>query len=160
MRARHREALAVVGERLGDASDHRRGLLRVTVEERAELVAAHPVGATGRADRLRHPLGQPREERVARRVPVGVVVALEAVEIEEAQHARRGVAGPLELGREVEDQQAAIAQAGELIGEALYAHPPDHAQVLAEGQGGAEDDRQNRCGRQRDGQRTGPTTNM
>ena len=79
VRARHREPLTVVGERLGDAGDHRRDRLSVTVEERAELVAAHPVGATVRADRLGHPLGQSSEERVACRVPVRVVVALEPI---------------------------------------------------------------------------------
>jgi hypothetical protein len=59
-------------------------------------------------------LTQPREQRVAGKVAEGVVVVLEAIEIEEQQHRRRaGVAadGALEIG----DQPAAIGKAGQRI---------------------------------------------
>ena len=53
VRAADREALAVLGERRGGSRDDRLGELGAGVEQHAELVAAHPVGAAARRRRAR-----------------------------------------------------------------------------------------------------------
>ena len=54
----------------------------------AELVAAEPVGAAVAVHRVRQPLAEPHQQPVAGGVAEGVVVLLEAVEVEQHQRAR------------------------------------------------------------------------
>jgi hypothetical protein len=71
-------------------------------------------------------------------VAEGVVVALEAVEVEERQHARAH-AVPDHLA-EVELELAAIGEAGERV----VAHAVEQALVLDEGEGEAGEDGEDR----------------
>ena len=59
-----------------------------------KLVAPETIGPPMAAGRCVERLAQAREQRVAREVAEGVVVVLEAVEVEEEQHRRVGGAGP------------------------------------------------------------------
>ena len=87
------EALAALGQRAGGAGDDRVGDLVARVEERAELVAAHPERAAAAGQVGREVAAEADEQRVARGVAEGVVVVLEAVEVEEDEHERAGVVG-------------------------------------------------------------------
>ena len=84
--------------------------LAVAGEDDAELVAADPVGGAGPGDDGIQPAAELGQQLVAGRVPAGVVVALEAVEVEEQDRDR------LLLGRlgadalEVDLQGAAAAR--------------------------------------------------
>ena len=102
--------------------------------EQAELVAAHAVGGAVGAERVGQVAAEPVQQRVAGRVAEGVVVGLEAVEVEEReQHGPlgRGVGGqPLEVG----EQRAPVAEAGQGVGRGLDLARAERAQVLAEGQ--------------------------
>ena len=60
---------------------------RPRVDDDAELVAAEPVGAAVAVHGVREPLAEPHQQAVAGGVAEGVVVLLEAVEVE--QHAAR-----------------------------------------------------------------------
>ena len=62
-------------------------------QQHAELVAAHAVGGAGAGDVVGELGPQALQQRVAGRVAVGVVVVLEAVEVEERQHRARAMAG-------------------------------------------------------------------
>ena len=75
------------------ARDDRVGDLVARVEQRAELVAAHPERAAAAGQVGREVAAEADEQRVARRVAEGVVVVLEAVEVEEHEHERAGVVG-------------------------------------------------------------------
>ena len=61
-------------------------LAGVGIGEDAELVAAQPIGPPVALDAAVERLAQAREQRVAGEVAEGVVVALEAVEVEEQEH--------------------------------------------------------------------------
>src|SRR5262249_37900341 len=78
------ERLARLGERLWRAVEERLDLGRPDRRHGAELVAAEPVAGPGVADGGLELAGEPGEERVARRVTEGVVVALEPVQVEGA----------------------------------------------------------------------------
>ena len=98
-------------------------VVAAALEQRAELVAAHPVGAC-RGRRRPSAARAPRriEQRVAGRVAEGVVVVLEAVEVEEHEDhraARRARRGSTRL--EVVGQPAAVAQPGERVGQRVLA---------------------------------------
>ena len=60
--------------------------IRSDAEQHAELVAAHAVGRAGADDVLAELGSEALQQGVAGRVAVGVVVVLEAVEVEERQH--------------------------------------------------------------------------
>ena len=102
------EALAVLGERAGGATDDRLGDLVAGREQRAELVAAHPVGAAAALQVVLKGGAQPHEQRVAGGVAEGVVVLLEAIEVEEHEHQRVAVVG----SRESMPRARAPARAG------------------------------------------------
>jgi hypothetical protein len=117
----------------------------VAVEQDAELVAAEAVGASVAGDRRLKIAGETAQERVARGVTEGVVVLLEAVEVEERERARlvrrrrpRGVI-------EVEHQGPAVRQPGEAVGQRFAPAGLQQAQVLAEEQHPARADDQ-QCG--------------
>ena len=82
------EPFAPLGESGAGAVDERLGLAVLDSGEEAELVAAEPVGRAVRAGHGRELLAEPREQRVAGRVAERVVVALEAVEVEEHEKRR------------------------------------------------------------------------
>jgi len=63
----------------------RRCVLGGLWEQRAELVSAQAVDLSGGVDRLAQRPPEAREQRVARGMAEGVVVELEAVEVEEQQ---------------------------------------------------------------------------
>ena len=119
-----------------------------TVEQRAELVAAHPVGPAVADDRRREPAAEAVQERVAGRVAEGVVVALEAVEV--AQHEDVGLAA-VEPRLEVGEQPAAVAEAGQRVGDRLVAHGLEDAEVLAERRDHADDHGEQRGAGERHG---------
>jgi hypothetical protein len=92
------------------------------------------------------------QERIARGVAEAVVVELEAIEVEQ-----NDVEGPWaptggEAALEVEHQVAAIAQAGERIGQRFAARLFERAEPLVERHDQSHDDRQQRhrgeCDRQ------------
>ena len=125
------EALAVLGERVDRAPDDRVEAPEPAVEQQAELVAAEPVGGAAALDRAGQRAAEPREQRVARRMPERVVVGLEAVEVEEQQ--RAGVLVGVDQGvLEVGHQPAPVGQPAEPVGERLLVAAPQQLQVLAE----------------------------
>ena len=81
--------------------------------EHAELVAPETIGPPMGPDAALERLAQAREQRVAREVAEGVVVVLEAIEVEEEQHRRVG--GPGRAGLEVGHELAAVGQAGQAV---------------------------------------------
>ena len=95
--------------------------VRLSAFEGVGGFAAEPIGGPARRDRGGELGCQPLEQRVTGRVPEGVVVAFEAVEVEEHQQrrpvgGRRGAAA-LEVGA----QAAAVAEARECVREGLLA---------------------------------------
>ena len=105
-----REAPAVLregrrgrGQAIGKVRAHR-------AQQDAELVAAQTVRLAGALDRARYGTPEAGEERVARGVAEGVVVALEPVEVEEDED--RALPGLLERRLHVQHQAAPVAEAG------------------------------------------------
>ena len=87
------------------------------VGDDAELVAAGPVGAAAElGDRVGERRAEAQQQRVAGEVAEGVVVVLEAVEVEHRQHDRRLGGGGPDPPLEVGEQLAAVAQAGQRVG--------------------------------------------
>ena len=91
--ARDLEALAALVQCSDGAFDVVADAVLVEPEQGAELVAAEPVGGAAIGDRLVEAPAQPHQQGVASRVPEGVVVVLEAVEIEQHEHRRVGRGG-------------------------------------------------------------------
>ena len=119
--ARRADRLVLLGQRLERLADRVLELGRRPVQEHAELVSAQPVGGARRRERRRQAGAEPRQQRVAGRVPVGVVVGLEPVEVEHREH-RGGVVGALGDGPlEVDQEPAPVAQAGQVVGQRLPA---------------------------------------
>ena len=87
-------------------------------------------------------LAEPGEQRVAGRVPEGVVVALEAVEVVEDEQPLAGFPG-LEGVVEVGEQPATVPEPGERVGRREQVDALGHLRVLAEGQHRAGDHRHN-----------------
>jgi hypothetical protein len=111
-----REAVAVLAQRVAGGLDRVEDPGRLGAREHAELVAAHPVGGPAGGHRGLQACGEAGQQRVAGGVAEGVVVGLEAVEVEDRQHDR---AGAVELGRlalQLLHQGAAVADAGERVG--------------------------------------------
>ena len=127
-----REARPLLGER-GHRGPHEHvEVLAAVAQQRAELVASHPVGGTVRGDHGAQLVGQARQQRVAGGVPEGVVVALEAIQVVEhvrshVSPAARAAAGDLE----VLHQQPAVADAGERVGQRQASRAGEHRDVLA-----------------------------
>jgi hypothetical protein len=82
----------------------------------------------------------------------GVVVVLEAVEIEDCEHDRRLGRGLLHRVVERPRQRAAVAQSGQGVGERLVAGRAQHADVLAEGQRQPDHHEHQRRGGETDGE--------
>ena len=91
------------------------------VEQEAELVAAD-AGRRARGADGRRELGRGGEQRVAGGVAEGVVVALEAVEVEEPR-ARLARRGRRQLAREVVHERAPVRQPGERVRARVTAGP-------------------------------------
>ena len=136
------EAVAVLAE--GARGRARRCPSRVGRADagRARRTRRRPCGR--RARRRRHRVAEAgaeaREQRVAGRVAEGVVVGLEAVEVVEHEDRRDPPQGEDVL--EVAHEAAAVAQAGERVGQRLRAAVAEHRQVDEEGHREAPDDRQ------------------
>ena len=118
--------------------------------EHAELVAADPVDLAAVADAGGELLREPREQGVARRVAEGVVVGLEAVEVEEHEHGG-GAAGERRL--EVDHQLAPVPDPGQRVGLGLDARGGEEVELVAERDAHPGDHGQDRRGRQDDGGR-------
>ena len=100
------------------ASRNDSGLERRDVGEHAELVAAEPVGRSRRRrSTASSAVGEAREQRVAGRVAERVVVDLEAVEVEDREQPRLGVAPVRKRAIEVGDEPAAVAEPGQGVGD-------------------------------------------
>ena len=108
---RDREPVAVLGERGGRPELDLRA--RAGVGQHAELVAAEAIGAPVGLNAALECLAQAREQRVAGKVAEGVVVVLEAVEVEEQEHRRVGWAD--RAGAEVGHELATVGQAGQAV---------------------------------------------
>ncbi len=112
---------------------------RGALEQHAELVAAEAVGGAA----LGHDFGQPATEagqqRVARGVAEGVVVALEAVEVEEGQCARPLSDAVREGLLEVGHERPPVGQPGQPVLERLAAAATDQQHVLAQGDAAADE---------------------
>jgi len=91
--------LAALAEGSCGLLDDRRCVVLGGCEQDAELVAAEAVSAAGWLDGVAECVAEPGEQQVACGVAEGVVVALEAVEVEQRQHVFAG--GMLEGGIEV-----------------------------------------------------------
>ncbi len=147
------EAVALLGERERGAVEERDGILGPDLEEHAELVAAHAEDLPAGADVFAQVGAEAGEEDVARRMAEGVVVVLEAVEVEQGERDRR-LGDRLREGLvERAGQCAAVAEAGERVGQGLAARGVQHADVLAERQRQADHHEDQRRGGERDGQR-------
>src|SRR6478752_3518073 len=92
----------------------------VAAQQQAELVAADPVGGVLLPDDGGEPTAEPGEEVVSRGVPERVVVALEAVEVEEDDAQRLGLGRRLAEAVEIDLHRAAAAEPGERIGPDLF----------------------------------------
>ena len=147
------EALAALGQRACGARDDRVGDLVARVEERAELVAAHPERAAAAGQVGREVAAEADEQRVAGGVAEGVVVVLEAVEVEQDEHERVGVVGLGQHALEVAGQRAAVAEPGQRVRHRLVARRAQDRDVVAEGQHQPRHHRDEREGGQRDRER-------
>ena len=127
------ELLSGLAERGRGDRDDLFDVFGVDLEHGAELVAAEPVGLAVRRELVAELGPEAREKRVACDVAEGVVVALEAVEVEHDQQARarrrRSVSQRLDVGR----QLAPVAEAGQRVADRFLAQ-----RVVAEdvGRGG------------------------
>ena len=117
------------------------------VEQDAELVAAEPVGDAAIADTVGQLRGEAHEQRVAGDVAEGVVVGLEAVEVEEHERHRTGMAASNEV-LEHAQHQAAVAEARERVGQRFVARGVQEREVLGEHQRAAGHGRKQREGRE------------
>jgi hypothetical protein len=119
------------------------------VHQHAELVAAHPVRDRVAGERAGEPVPEPHEQRVAGRVAEGVVVALEAVEVDEDEPG--GCGQSLQRAVEVVEQPAPVAEAGELVGQRVAPRGAEHGAVGGEREREPRHDRGHRGGLQHAG---------
>ena len=138
-RARDLEALASFGQggARGGGQDVDPGGARPA--EHAELVAAEPVRRAIGGGRLAKPAAQAGEQRVAGGVAVGVVVLLEAVEVEEHERHRVLDGRKRKLALEVLHQAAAVVQARQRVCQRLVLAGLEHALVGPEGERHSDD---------------------
>ena len=120
MRARDGEALALLAQRRQARGEQGVEALRAERGHGAELVAAEAIGLPA-GERRREAPAEPGQESIAGRVSEGVVVALEAVEVEHDEAEGRLGGGLGGGGGEVGPQLAPVAQAGEAVGVGLVA---------------------------------------
>ena len=137
---RDREALAVLAQRDDRGVGELIGRVVVDAGQDAELVAAEAVGAAAVPHRRDEAVAEAGEQRVAGGVAVGVVVALEAVEVEEQDGVALMRAGHARGVVDVEQQAAAVAESGERIGEGFGAAAGDEGEVLGEGEAHSRQD--------------------
>ena len=98
------------------------GALAAAGDEDAELVAAEPVARPLRRDRARPGCAPSRaQQHVAGGMAEAVVVGLEAVEVEEREAAVAARPAAAARSRSAH-QRAAVAEAGERVGDRLVAH--------------------------------------
>ena len=102
-------------------------------EQRAELVAAHPIRTRRRPDGGLKSRSESCQERVPGGVTEGVVVALEAVQVEQNEH----LGNPFEL-RQILEQPATVSEARECVGQRFAPAAPNHQEVVAEDKNEAE----------------------
>ena len=133
------------------ASSEAVGAVRRDLGEHAELVATQAVRLSPRRGSGGKRLAEPGEHRVTLQVAVHVVVALEAVEIEEQQHLTAGWAGT-QVGPEIGEQAPAVTEAGELVGNRLPTAAIEDAQVVSEREAGTDHDADQRRQREGDGE--------
>ena len=127
------EPLAAFGQRRAPQLEDALRSAAVQLGEDTELVAAQAVGAADRPDGVVEVGAEAPQQGVADGVPEGVVVGLEAVEIEEDELVRgQPLPGAGQEAVEVSHQRPAVAQAGEVIGERLVMEGRDEFFVLAE----------------------------
>ena len=123
-----REAGAVVCQRASGALDD--GLrVRILRAQDAELVAAHPVGRATAGDEAAELLAEASEQGISGGMAEGIVVVLEAVEVEHGEDMRRLL---LEDGCQVVEQLPAVPETREGIGASLVAGAGEHLHVLRE----------------------------
>ena len=145
----HVEHVSVLAQRVHRRVEDARGVRGIIDGgKHAELVAAHAVGDRGR-NGLAQAFAEAREQGVARRVAEGVVIGLEAVEVEQReQHEPVGVG---DVAVHVAHQRAPVAEPGEGIRQRLVTARREHGEVLGEGDAQAQDHGHHRRGGEREG---------
>ncbi len=126
-----------VGFRLGAGSQH------------AELIAAKPVGLAASGDGCRERGAKSRQEHVAGGVAEAVVIALEAVEIEDHERERPLLRQVREHVREVLLELSPVAQSGQRVGACLDAACAQQGPVLRQGERHPDQHQSERGGSQR-----------
>jgi hypothetical protein len=141
------EPTAVFAERLGGRGHDRGGVVGLHRGQDAELIPAQAVGAAAVVGHglLQGP-GQPDQQGVAGGVAEGVVVALEAVEVEQHQQQRLGRAGLLQPILQVELELAPVGDAGQGVGH----RGGDEQPVLGQERDGGKDQQCQRHDDERD----------
>ena len=119
-RADDLEAFASFGERLAGAVDQRLRLAFTDRRDEAELVSPEPVDGPAVARDAGQLCAEPDEQRVAGRVPEGVVVVLEAVEVEEHEQ-RLGRALAPEAPLEIREELSPVGETCQGVGGRLLA---------------------------------------
>ena len=116
-----RESFARLGEGADGSRDGRLQLLRHDLQQDTELIAAEAVGAALHLHRRGQLGAQPGQQRVAGGVPERVVVVLEAVEVEQQEHARCARPRVCQVAAEVGRQLAAVAELRQRVRHRLLA---------------------------------------
>jgi len=113
----------VVVEGTADAFGHARRLFAVGGrQDDDELLAAVAVCGVGFADELLDDAAQFRKHGIAAQMPVGVVVFLEMIDIQDADGQGIAVAqGAVHLGLHLPEEMAGVVEAGQLVGQAQLA---------------------------------------
>src|SRR5882672_3905324 len=88
VRTADREPFALIAERRAGGLERRRERRGRAAADNAELISTHPVGGALTVDRRRQPFGEAAQQGVAGGVSEHVVVALEAVEVEDRERHR------------------------------------------------------------------------
>ena len=135
------EFLASLGQRAARAVDERLCVTNGHVRDEAELVASETIRRTVLTGNRRELRTEAGEQRVSRRVAEAVVVALEAVQVEDHQENWRGVI-LAESALEVPDELASIAETRENVGDRLELRELEEPTILVEGHNESHDDEQ------------------
>jgi hypothetical protein len=98
--------------------------------KRAELIPAQAEGLAFRFNGAGQFLTEAGQQGIADGVTEGVVVALEAVQVEQQKRPRRALRGRLKDILEADQKPAAVAERGERVGQRLVAALIDQRQVL------------------------------
>ena len=141
--ARDHEAFAALTQRVGNPVQLR---LRRR-QEHAELVATHPVRDPHRSRGGRKLCREAGEQGIAGGMSEGVVVRLEAVQVEEGQHPPLAGAYTIELVLQVEEELAPVGEAREGISQRLVAARFEQLVVLPEAKRGPREDEHDRGAR-------------